>query len=278
MTPPPMPRRLVLLGHPVAHSLSPVFQQAALDAAGIALRYELLDVAPGDLAAAIDALRAVGAAGNVTIPHKEAVQARCDVCSPLAARTGAVNTFWRDADGALCGDNTDVEGFDALADQVGVERRGAVIACLGSGGSAAAVCAAVERWPGATVRLWGRSVERTRALAERFGGVLQLAESVRAAVEGAHAVVNATPQGLGADDALPVAVEALPRDACVMDLVYRADETRWVRAARAAGHRAADGLEMLLQQGAVAFARWFGRAPDDAAMREALRRVTGRAL
>ncbi len=86
-------------------------------------------------------------------------------------------------------------------------------------------------------------------------------------------VVNATPIGLR-DDALPIAIESLPRDARVMDLVYRPGETRWVREARRAGHAAADGREMLLQQGAAAFERWFARSPDLDVMRAALREAT----
>lgn len=268
------PSRLVLLGHPVAHSLSPAFQNAALRAAAIPLTYELLDVPPARLADTLTGIHAAGGAGNVTIPYKEAVCALCDTLTPLARRVGAVNTFWVDEEGRLAGDNTDVAGFEGLADAVGVTRTSCVVACLGSGGSAAAVCAAVERWPGARVVLHGRSAERARALASRFGDSVQLAESLRAAVSAAHVVVNATPVGLRDDD-LPVSVELLPRDARVMDLAYRPGETRWVRDARRAGHVAADGREMLLLQGAAAFERWFSVAPDLDVMRVALRDAAG---
>ena len=267
-----LPGRLVLLGHPVSHSLSRVFQNAALRRAGIPLTYELLDVEPSALAETLRMLREARAAGNVTIPHKSAVYTACDVLTPVAARVGAVNTFWVDGRGALTGDNTDVDGVDALADVIGVRRQACVVACLGSGGAAAALCAAVERWPGTIVRLAGRSPARTRALAERFGDRVQLAESAGAAARGASLVVNATPIGM-CDSALPLAIAALPRDADVMDLVYRAGETLWVREARAAGHRAADGCEMLLRQGAVAFERWFQQAPDVHVMRQALQRA-----
>jgi len=269
-----LPGRLVLLGHPVSHSLSPAFQNAALRAAGIALTYELLDVAPDALPAALERLRADRAAGNVTIPHKDAVHARCGRLTTVARRVGAVNTFWVAEDGTLVGDNTDVAGFDAMAVQLGVGGADCVVACLGSGGAAAAVCAAVEQWPGAIVRLHGRSPERTRSLAARFGDRVQLAESLIAAIDGSHVVVNATPVGQRDAD-VPVEVASLPRDARVMDLVYRPGETRWVREARAAGHEAADGREMLLHQGAAAFERWFGRAPDLETMRRALHTAAG---
>lgn len=274
---PRFPGRLVLIGHPVAHSLSPAFQNAALRHAGIPLVYEALDVRPEALAETLALLRTQGAAGNVTIPLKEAVFRACDELSPIARRAGAVNTFWTRDDGALVGDNTDVAGFDALADTLGVVRETCVVACLGGGGAAAAVCAAVERWPGAIVRLSARSPERARQLARRMGGHVQVSASLHDALHGegeagprdAHLVVNATPLGMR-DDALPVAIAELPRDARVMDLVYRRDETRWVREARAAGHRACDGREMLLVQGAIAFERWLHRSPDISVMRQAL--------
>lgn len=270
-----LPGRLVLLGHPVSHSLSPAFQNAALQQAGLPLVYEALDVAPDDLPAMVETLVSQRAAGNVTIPHKDAVARACAVRTAIAERAGAVNTFWVDDEGHLMGDNTDVAGFEALADVVGVVRAGAVVACIGSGGAASAVCAAVERWPGAVVRLFGRSAERSAALAARFAPGVVLADSELDVVSAATVVVNATPVGMR-DDRLPVPIAALPRDARVMDLVYRPGETRWVREARAAGHAALDGIEMLLHQGAAAFERWFGRAPDLAVMRDALVRAAAR--
>lgn len=265
---PSRPGRLVLLGHPVAHSLSPVFQNAALAQAGLPLRYEALDVAPHELPGVLASLREVHAAGNVTIPHKGALAARCDSLTPLAARLGAVNTFWHE-DGLLHGDNTDFAGFEAMARGMGIAGDGAVVACLGAGGAAAAVCAVVESWPGARLRLWGRSADRVRALQTRFPAAVEACETIAEAVAGCRAVVNATPLGMR-DDAMPVDPATLPGDACVMDLVYRPGETRWVRESRALGMRAADGFEMLLQQGAAAFARWFGRRPDLEVMRAAL--------
>jgi len=264
-----LPGRLVLLGHPVAHSLSPRFQNAALRAAGIPLVYEAIDVAPDALRATLAELASVGASGNVTIPHKEAVAACCARRSALAERCGAVNTFWHE-DGQLVGDNTDVGGVDAIAAALlGAARSSATVALLGAGGSAAAVVAAVERWGDARLRLYNRNVDRAHALAARFGGVVEVVGSVEEALDGATLVVNATPVGLK-DDALPVAVSALPGGAAVFDLVYRANETAWVRAAREAGHRAADGEGMLVEQGALSFERWFGVAPDRAAMWRAL--------
>ena len=264
-----LPGRLVLLGHPVSHSLSPRFQNAALRAAGIPLRYEALDVAPDELPAVLAELARHHASGNVTIPHKEAVAALCARRSPLADRCGAVNTFWHE-EGVLVGDNTDVGGVDAIAQALlGEARSSARVALLGAGGSAAAVLAAVERWGSARVRLYNRGMERAHALASRFGASVDVVASVDAALDGAMLVVNATPVGLRDDD-FPVAVERIPTGAAVFDLVYRTGETAWVRAARNAGHRAADGEGMLVEQGALSFQRWFGIEPDRNAMWSAL--------
>jgi shikimate dehydrogenase len=260
---------LVLLGHPVSQSVSPRFQNAALRAAGIPLRYETLDVAPEQLDAVFADLARENAAGNVTIPHKEAVAAHCSRLTELAARTGAVNTFWHE-DGALVGDNTDVGGLDLVVRALlGSASRGVRIALIGAGGSAAAVLCAAEGWPTARVRVYNRHMTRAEQLVARFPEIASTASSLEDALFGATLVVNATPIGMR-DDEHPVPIAALPPDAAVFDLVYRAHETAWVRAAREAGHRAADGEGMLVEQGALAFERWFGVPPDRNAMWKAM--------
>ena len=266
------PGRLVLLGHPVAHSVSPRFQNAALRAAGIPLVYEALDTTPEELDARLDTLIAERAAGNATIPHKARVAARCTRLTPLAERVGAANTFRVDHDGALVGHNTDVAGFDRLARAaLGDAPLPQRIALLGAGGAAAAVLAAVERWPGCTVTLFNRSAARRERIAERFAVVSETTGDSAGAVRGCDMVVNATALGLRPNDALPVAIESLGRDTIVVDLVYSRDETHWVRSARAAGHRAADGLEMLLEQGALAFEWWLGVPAPREVMWDAVR-------
>jgi len=263
------PGRLVLLGHPVGHSLSPVFQNAALKAAKIPLVYEALDVSGRELRRVIRELRDSNAAGNVTIPHKLAVHDLCDSLTDLAAKVGAVNTFWMES-GKLHGDNTDVGGFEAAARALlGGETAGARIVVLGAGGAAAAVLAAVEEWSDAKVAIVARNNERAAALALRFPDVARAEKSVERAARGATLIVNATPVGQQDED-LPIDVALIPKAAAVLDLVYRRGGTPWVKAVRERGIRAADGLPMLLEQGALAFQRWFGREPDREAMRQSL--------
>lgn len=264
-----LPGRLVLLGHPVSHSLSPRFQNAALAAAGIDLTYEAIDVTAGHLASIARLLAEANGAGNVTIPHKFAFTALCRSVSPVAQRTGGVNTFWTE-DGALVGDNTDVGGFDvAVRSTVGIPEAPFEVAVLGAGGAASAVLAAVERWQDARVRVWSRTMSRAEQLARRYAHIARADWDLAAAVRGAALVVNATPLGLDAG-AIPVDPVLLDAGAAVFDLAYRRGETDWVHACRARGLRASDGLPMLLEQGAIAFERWFGRAPDRKVMRAAV--------
>ena len=262
------PTRIVLLGHPVGHSLSPLMQNAALRAAGIPLTFEAIDVIPADLDERLDQLVAERAAGNITVPHKAAALRRCARVSDIARRAGAVNTFWVEA-GALIGDNTDVAGFhNAVVRLRGSVPAHASITILGAGGAAGAVLAAAAEWPGCRVRVWNRTAARADALVARFPDVAVAVPSLAAALAGAALVVHATTLGLSGDE-VPVDPAWLPRGADVMDLVYRPGETAWVRAVRSAGHRACDGLAMLVEQGALAFERWFGRPPDRDAMWEA---------
>ena len=263
------PGRLVLLGHPVAHSLSPIFQNAALRAARIPLVYEAIDVAPKELRVLLPRLKNENAAGNVTIPHKVSVHSSCDELTDIAARVGAVNTFWFEAE-RLHGDNTDVEGFQAAAKALlGGDPVDAHVVLFGSGGAAAAVLAAIEQWTNARVSVIGRHPERAAKLARRFRGIARGEKSIDNVLPDATLVINATPVGQQNDE-MPVDITKIPDSAAVMDLVYRRGATPWVNAARKRGMRAADGLPMLIEQGALSFRKWFGREPDREAMRQSL--------
>lgn len=244
-------------------------QNAALRHAGLPLHYEALDVPPGALAETMRRAREESWAGNVTVPHKVAVAQLCDSLSHEARIAGAVNTFWAKS-GSLHGDNTDVAGFDRACTAFGTTKRAAVVACLGAGGGAAAVCAAVSGWPGATVRVLARRHEAALSLAARFSGSVSAFATPERWLEGASLVVNCTPIGLAGDE-LPLLVHLLPGDVDVMDLSYRIGETPFIHAARARGLRATDGLDMLIQQGALAFERWCSQPPDLDVMRNAVR-------
>ncbi len=270
-------RKLVLIGHPVAHSLSPVMQNAALEAAGLSVRYEILDVVPELLGDALSTLRSENAAGNFTIPHKMRALKSMQKLTGMASHAGAVNTFWVDADGELAGDNTDVAGFNGLAkDVIGSIPENARVAVLGAGGAASAVVTALEGWTGASASVHARDLSRAVAMRMRHSVVVRACSMRDPCLDEANIVVNTTPLGLTADDAMPVEMERLSADAILLDLVYARGETAWVRRARSEGHLAADGLRMLLHQGVAAFERWFGQEPDATVMWQALAAATGR--
>jgi shikimate dehydrogenase len=264
---------LVLLGHPVAHSLSPAFQNAALEAANIPIRYEALDVAGHDFDRVVASLRAEDTWGNVTVPYKERMHEACDVVSPLAKRACAVNTFWVDSTGQLIGDNTDVDGFSAAVSALlGESPHDLTVGLLGAGGTAAAALTAVESWPNCDAHVYNRTPERARLLCERFSTIAQPIDDIGVAA-GADLVVNATPLGLHNDDEFPLDPALIAPTSAVIDIVYRPGETAWVRAVRAKGLRACDGIGMLVEQGALAFERWFGVSPDRSVMWRAVRGV-----
>jgi shikimate dehydrogenase len=138
------------------------------------------------------------------------------------------------------------------------------VGVLGAGGAASAVLAAVEMWPGCSAHVFNRTPERARLLCERFRTVAQPVDDI-GVIGGAQLVVNATSIGIRDDD-YPLDPALIAPGAAVLDLVYRPGESAWTRAVRARGHRACDGLPMLIEQGALAFERWFGTPPDRAVM------------
>lgn len=246
-----------------------MIQSAAIAAAGLNVKYEALRVPAADLASVAAQLLDEKAGGNVTVPHKIAFRNLCGEVTATAARTGAVNTFWT-RDGKLIGDNTDVGGFDAAAcAALGGRTDSITVGLLGAGGSAAAVLTAIEAWPHARVNVFSRSSDRARSLAARFGDFARAVSTTAEALTESNFVVNATPVGM-TDDSLPLRIEDLCTGAVVMDLVYKSGGTALTRAAEAAGFAASDGTAMLIEQGALAFERWFGFPPDRDVMRAAL--------
>lgn len=268
-------RLLALLGKPVAHSLSPVIQNAAFREADLDGVYVALRCEEGDLLAFMRGLGAAGAGGNVTLPHKEKAASVLDVPSEAVRRTGACNTFWGE-NGNVCGDNTDVEGFRrALRHFLGDSPTGFRVLLLGAGGAARAVLMSLLDDGVDEVLIMNRSVDRARTVARRFGGVrTRVVKDFPEVDDGEFdLVVNTTPLGLSEDDNLPVDLKRLSRAGGVMDLVYRPHPTRFVRVAESLNIRAVDGGEMLVQQGAVSFERWWGQPAPVEVMRQALEEV-----
>ncbi|HEX6573483.1 MAG TPA: shikimate dehydrogenase [Gemmatimonadaceae bacterium] len=268
--------RLVIIGHPVSQSLSPAMHNAALAAKGWPVRYERMNVPPELLGETLKTLARTRCGGNITIPHKKSAMQSMRVVSDIAHAVGAVNTFWGDGYGALDADNTDVSGFeDAVRDLIGGIPHGIRVGVLGSGGAAAAALTAIDRWPGATATVHARDLARAMSARMRHSAVVRVCSMRDPCLHEADLVVNATPIGMGSDE-IPVDLSHLREDAAVLDMVYSPDETALVRNARDAGHRASDGLRMLLHQGVAAFHLWFHEDPDPDVMWNALLSTTGR--
>lgn len=266
-------RLIALLGDPVGHSLSPVFQNAAFHAAGVDGVYLALNCTANDFPGLLRGIARAGGGGNVTLPHKELAAEVVDETTAAVAQTGACNTFWC-MDGRIWGDNTDVDGFSHAAHAlVGDSVFGARVLVLGAGGAARAVMHALARDGASEVLVLNRTASRAAAMLRAVDASSVRTRVVMSATEVAgerfDLVVNATSLGLRPDDPLPLQIKNLQVGAA-LDLVYRPGGTAWVNQLRAAGVPAADGMEMLLHQGAAAFERWWGRDAPLARMRDAV--------
>ncbi len=272
-----MTKRVVLIGHPVAHSLSGAMQQAAFDKLGIDARYELWDKAPIAFPDAIAEVRGDEFLGvNITIPHKERVVPLIDKLTEEAQATGAVNTLTREGR-RLVGHNTDVPGFGAALDKlVGRQKMPRAAVVLGAGGGARAVVYGLIRAGFQRVIVFNRHLHRAEGLVRHFGRsashmdlkAMPWHESIIESELGKTKVlINATSIGLNSDVS-PVPGDVLSGDLLVLDLIY--NRTRLLRDAEAAGASAQDGETMLLHQGAAAFALWTGQPAPLEVMSEAL--------
>ena len=286
--------RVGLIGNPVAHSYSPRFQQAAFDALGIPARYELWQTAASELPARVASLRASGCLGaNITIPYKEAVLPLVDVVDPMAARIGAVNTIVH-RDEYLYGYNTDAPGLlRALVEQgvgrqlenAGVSLKGYTAVLLGAGGAARSAAFALASASIDDLIIVNRNLERAQQLAAEVQQdsacqVFSLSNPDFLIPRSTSLIINATPVGMHVsnrqaepEDVSPLPAEVLARfDAgtFVLDMIYNPVQTQLLRQARNLGLRAANGLSMLLHQGALAFTLWTGQPAPLEIMRSTL--------
>jgi len=268
-----------VFGYPIRHTLSPEMHNAAFEALGLDFCYVPFEVPPSRLGEALQGVRALGMVGiNITIPHKQAVMPYLDAITPKADLIGAVNTIHHTG-GQLIGDNTDAEGFlrplRAISDRL--EGRRAVL--IGAGGAARAVAFSLVS-EGVACVIANKTLSRAQRLAEDVAGALgtgavraislEEQEGLRESLSSSDILVNATPVGMYPCHEVPPVVppEMLHPGLLVYDLVYNPVETSLLRAARAAGCRTIEGLEMFVWQGAIGFERWTGCPAPVEVMRE----------
>ena len=280
--------RLGIFGDPVAHSLSPQVQDAALRACEINMQYGWFHIRVHELWSALRFLRQLDFVGiNLTVPHKIAGFAQIDAAEASASLCGAVNTVRLD-EKKLIGSNTDGEGFSrAVRSEFSIDLRDLRIMILGAGGGtghALACQCALENCE--RLVLVNRTPAKTSALVERLrpffagprvlGPVARLEavpgeeSAVRAQLADIDLIVNATALGMNPSDPVPIPARSLAPHHMVFDCVYGPSKSAFIRAADEAGARGANGLSMLLHQGTLSFSIWFNREAPIEAMRSAI--------
>jgi shikimate dehydrogenase len=281
------PVRLGVFGDPVAHSLSPQMQNAALETGKIDMQYARFQISPDELQSALDLIRELNFVGvNLTTPHKIAASKLMDEIDDNVRRVGAINTIKID-NAKLRGYNTDGKGFGrAVRQEFAIDLRDLRVMILGAGGAARAIALQCARENCERLVIANRTFATAQNLAEElreyFAGPRVLGPvprlqaipweeaAIRFQIAQLDLIVNATPLGLNRSDPSPIPARLLAPHLMIYDTVYREDRTPFVSTAIEAGARAANGLAMLLYQGALAFEIWFEREAPIEAMREAL--------
>jgi shikimate dehydrogenase len=261
-------RLCAVLGAPIRHSASPAMHNAAFAVLGLNWRYLAFEVDPKNLRAAIEGAKAMGFAGlNLTVPHKLLAVDMVDALDESAKTWGAVNTIRFDEKGAT-GFNTDAHGLaNSLREDLGIQLRGAKVLLLGAGGAGRTAALKLASENVAEFFLVNRTPSKAEEIANE---IIKRFPSVKVAVGFPKAdvdlILNATSLGLKADDVSPLDEKqfSLKQTRAVYDMIYRPAETKLLMAAKAAGCKTANGLGMLLHQGAKAFGIWTGKpAPLD---------------
>lgn len=266
-----------IIGHPVAHSLSPAFQGAAFRHCGLDVRYEAWETSPEALAGRLVSLRGPAFLGaNVTIPYKQAVIPMLDELGGQSARVGAVNTIVN-RNGRLFGFNTDGPGFVAsLRREAHFDPAGAAVLLLGAGGAARGIAFALIEANVRSIAIANRTPERARLLASDLAsnGGSVLAVALDDSLDRYGLIVNCTSVGMhggGGESEMPCDLSTASPGAMVADIVYVPEETPLLRKARALGLRTLPGLPMLIYQGALAFELWTGASAPVEVMFDAAR-------
>ena len=283
-----MTQRLGIIGYPIGHSISPIFQQAGLDHLGIDATYEKWEVTPERVGDFVAGLRAPGTSGiNITVPHKQAVIPFLDEVDEWATAAGAVNTIVN-RDGRLTGHNTDGPGFlQALLVETGYSPDGTRALILGAGGAARGILLALVRGGVDSLVIANRTFERAETLAQlasengvKSEAIPLAGDALTEAAASANLIVNCTTMGMshGPDEhGSPISAAQIPATAIVNDVVYTPLLTPILKEAAVAGATSLGGLHMLVYQGVLSFQMWTGRdAPVDVMLAAATAEMASR--
>lgn len=255
-----------VMGWPVMHSRSPLMHNYWMEQQGLAGTYVPLLIEPGKVEQALRALHPLGFAGcNMTIPHKLDAIAVVDEVDEISKKIGAISCVVVGQDGHLFGTNNDWRGFLGNVKEFDPDWRADAgpVVVIGAGGGGRAVIHALLDQGATEIRLVNRTPEEPAAIVEEFGGPITVLpwDDRHDALEGVAMAVNVTSAGMVGQPALDIALDRLPVEALVADIIYTPLETPFLAAARARGNRTLNGLGMLLHQGPPAWKMWFGVEP-----------------
>lgn len=275
-------KKILLIGDPVAHSLSPAMHNAAFKALNLPLVYEAQRLTNQELAGFFRQLRNSEVAGlNVTVPHKQAVLKYLDELSPDAKKIGAVNTILVRGE-KLYGENTDGAGYlRSLKEETAIDLKGKSVTLLGAGGAARGIITALCQEQIAHLDIVNRTGFRGEKLAEEFQKYFPKtkffsftfdAKKLDFIFKKTDLLINTTSAGLsGTQESFPkLPLEYLSKTALVSDIVYKPEMTPLLKQSQKLKLKIHKGLGMLLYQGALAFEKWTGKQAPVALMRQTL--------
>lgn len=270
-----------VFGDPVDDNPTVVMEQAAFDHAGIPMEYLTIQVKKGGLKAAMEGMRAMNFTGiNITMPHKGEVLQYLDEISENARTMGAVNTvYWKD--GKLAGENTDGKGFLKSLQDADVELKGKHAFILGAGGAARAIAVEMAGAGVSVIRIANRNEANGQALVKIINEKTS-AEAVFVPWSGSISVpgdtdilVNATPVGFTDESRPDINYDSLREGMKVCDVIPNKAWTPFLQEAKERGLRTFNGLQMLINQGAVAYELWTGKLAPVEVMRRAMEEEYG---
>lgn len=261
---------LCVIGHPIEHSMSPIMHNAVIQDLGLDYLYIAFDVPPNKLKVAIKGLKTLNIKGiNVTLPHKEKAIKFIDKVDEIAQKIGAINTI-KNEDGFLIGRNTDAEGANKALLDSGCEITGKNVVIIGAGGAAKAISYSLASDTN-KITIINRSKDRAKNLVRELKSKMDLniefkkySEIIlKEEITNADILINATPVGMFPTiDKSPVSKKVLHRDLFVFDLIYNPLETQLIKDSKEIGCQTLSGLDMLVNQGALAFEWWTNRKPN----------------
>ncbi len=272
---------LCLIGHPIKHSMSPIMHNVALQNLGLNYVYLAFDITPDRLKNAINSFKTLDIKGiNVTIPHKETIIQYLDEIEPSAEKIGAINSI-KNEDGRLIGKNTDTIGAKLALKDTGFKLKSKNVMIIGAGGAAKAISYSLGEEIDQVLilnRTKSRALKLAEIIAENYNLKVEGKELTNAIlkkeIENIDLLINTTPIGMYPNiDNSPIQKEFIHEDLFVFDIIYNPLETKLIKDAKDIGCKTLGGLDMLINQGALAFEWWTGKKPNKILMKNKVKEL-----